>query len=102
MRVKCDDKKGWEEPGRVVEQCASCSCIVETPSGQRRCYCCHLKVVAECGDDGRSNIVPDLPVPEDGASVPLPVPEAETPASPAEWPRADPRADPALYTTREG
>ena len=27
VRVKCDDQKGWEEPGKVVEQCTSCSYI---------------------------------------------------------------------------
>ena len=73
MRVKYDDQKGWEEPGRVVEQCASRSYIVETPSGQRRRDHRHLKVVPEGVDDGQSSIITDLR--EDGASVPLPVPE---------------------------
>ena len=88
----------WQGSG-TVHGTASRSYIVETPSGRHRHNRRHLKVVPEGVYGGQSNIVPYLPVPEDGASVHLPVPEAETPALSAEWPKPDPRADPALYTT---
>ena len=94
VRVKCDDKKGWEESGRVVEQSASRSYILDTPSGQHWRNRCHLKVVSEGVDGGGSNIITELP--EDGASVLLRVPEAQVPALSAKWPDPDPRANPAL------
>ena len=59
--IKTDDTKSWEQPGRVVSQCATRPYVVQTPDGMRRRNRRHLR---RAPDDGPwcHDLVPDLPV----------------------------------------